>query len=179
MTERHPIRGTQYGGKTSEDAEQLTIRLATIADMDEMMKLAVMACEENGFLDASTELLAKMVWPALNQDHGLCGVIGSPEGPIEGFVLLVIGTMFYSTQPCAEEKCLFVHPDYRSAKGGRARKLCEFSKKMADTLELPLLIGICSSERTKGKVRMYERIFGAPAGAYFLYKTATGGHSVV
>lgn len=156
----------------------LSIRLATPDDMHAVMQMAIMACEENGFLDASAELIAKTVWPALNQDEGLCGIIGDPGKPIEAFVVLRIGEMYYSTTKVVEEKIVYVHPEYRSAKGGRARRLCDFSKHVADTLDLPLLIGICSNERTKAKVRMYERIFGAPAGAYFLYKTATGGHKV-
>jgi hypothetical protein len=156
----------------------ITIRLGTVDDMDAVMKLAAMAAEENSFLDASLELLAREVWPALNQDHGLCGVIGTPGAPLEGFVILRIGTLYYSTAPCVEEKVVFVHPDFRAAKGGRARKLCEFSKKVADTLDIPLLIGVCSSSRTAGKVKLYERIFGPAAGAYWLYKTSTGGHKV-
>jgi hypothetical protein len=157
---------------------ELQIRLATPEDMPEVMRLAVMACEENGFLDASTELLAATVWPAVNQDRALCGVIGDPGKPLEAFVVLNIGNMYYSFQKCVEEKVVFCHPDFRNAAGGRARMLCEFSKRVADELDLPLLIGICSSERTKAKVKMYERIFGEPAGAYWLYKTKTGGHAV-
>jgi len=44
-------------------------------------------------------------------------------------VLLRIGTMWYSDERVLEEKAIFIHPDFRSAKGGRARQLCEFSKK--------------------------------------------------
>jgi hypothetical protein len=52
--------------------------------------------------------------------------------------------------------------------------LCDFSKKVSDELGMPLSIGVLSSDRTEGKVRMYERIFGKPSGAYFLYGTRTG-----
>ena len=154
------------------------IRLATPAEMAPVMELAVQACEENGFLDASAELLAQIIWPAINQNNGMIGVIGKPGERLEAFVVLTVGTMYYSPQKCVEEKVVFVRPEFRAAKGGRARLLCEFSKKVADTLELPLLIGVCSNERTKAKVKMYERIFGPPAGAYWLYGTATGGHKV-
>jgi len=158
--------------------DPLQIRLATPDDLSGVMNLAIAGAEENAFLDASVELILQTIWPALNQDRGLCGVIGGVGAALEGFVVLRIGTMYYSEQPCLEEKIIYVHPDFRSAKGGRARRLCEFSKKAADTLGLPLLIGVCSSHRTAGKVKMYERIFGPPAGAYFLYRTATGGHKV-
>jgi|SRR5882757_1559610 len=157
--------------------DTLEIRLATTADMDEVMKLAFMACEDNGFLDYSPELLVKEIYPALNQDHGLFAVIGPSTGGIEGFVLLRIGTMFYSNRPCLEEKCLWVHPDYRSAKGGRAKKLLDFTKKAADGLGLPLIIGIMTTTRSAGKVALYTREFGQPAGAFFLYGAECGAHS--
>src|ERR1035441_670828 len=144
----------------------LEIRLATPKDMDEVMKLAVVACEENGFLNASAELLAKEIYPALCQDHGLIPVIGPSGGAIEGLALLRIGAMWYSHATVVEEKAIFVYPQFRAAKGGRARRLCEYSKHVADTLGVPLLIGILSNTRTEGKVRMYKRIFGEPAGAF-------------
>jgi GNAT superfamily N-acetyltransferase len=154
----------------------LEIRLATAADMDEMMRLALLAAEDNSFLDFSPTLLAQAMWPALVQDHGLLGVIGPAGGAIEGFVLLRIGKMFYSDRDCLEEKCLWVHPDFRTAKGGRARKLLEFTKKTADTLGLPLIIGILSTKQAEGKTRLYRRFFGEPAGAFFLYGAECGTH---
>jgi N-acetylglutamate synthase-like GNAT family acetyltransferase len=174
MSERHPIRGAQYGGNTSEDADALEIRLATTADLEEVMRLAFMAHSDNGFVDCNAERLINEIYPALVQDHGIFPVIGPPGGPIQGFVLLRIGTLFYSTQPCLEEKCLWVHPDYRAAKGGRAKKLLDFTKKAADSLRLPLIIGIMTTKRSAGKVALYTREFGQPAGAFFLYGAECG-----
>lgn len=160
--------------KEQSNPDDLHIRLATVADMDEVMKLAIAASDENSFLKASPARLAAELWPALNQDHGLCGAIGVPGGAIEGVVLLRVGEMWYSDSIVVEERAIFIHPNYRSAKGGRARRLCEFSKKVSDTLEIPLLIGVLSSARTQGKIKMYERQFGPQAGAFFLYRAATG-----
>ena len=53
-------------------------------------------------------------------------------------------------------------------------KLCEFAKAAAEMLDMPLLIGVLSNERTEGKVKLYERIFGKPAGAYWLLNAETG-----
>lgn len=150
------------------------IRLATPQDLDEIMSIAMMACDENGFLNPNPAKLAAEIWPALHQDHGLCAVIGKPNGMIEGLVLLRIGNMWYSDSRVVEEKAIFIHPDFRSAKGGRASKLCEFSKKVADSLGIPLIIGVLSNHRTSAKVRMYERQFGPPSGAFFLYGAQTG-----
>lgn len=138
------------------------------------MALAFQACEDNGFLDYSPELLVREIYPALTQDHGLFAVIGPADGTIEGFVLLRIGHMFYSSRPCLEEKCLWVHPNHRGAKIGRAKRLLQFTKKAADSLGLPLIIGIMSTKRSAGKVALYTREFGEPAGAFFLYGAASG-----
>jgi len=156
------------------DPVELKIRLAGPQDLDEIMAIAMMACDENGFLNPNPAKLAAEIWPALHQDHGLCAVIGKPGGMVEGLVLLRIGSMWYSDSQVVEEKAIFIHPDYRNAKGGRASKLCEFSKKVADTLGIPLIIGVLSNHRTSAKVKMYERQFGPPSGAFFLYGAQTG-----
>ena len=155
-------------------AEEIKIRIGTPEDMDEIMKIAIPAAEENGWLNPNPARLAAEIWPALNQDYGLVGIVGKPGGPVEGCVVLRIGTMWYSDANVIEEKAIFVHPDFRNAKGGRARKLCEFSKKVADELGIPLIIGVLSTIRTEAKVRMYERQFGKPAGAFFLYGAKSG-----
>lgn len=154
----------------------VSVRVAVPADLDEIMKLAVEAAKENGFLDATTTLLAKAVWGPINGDHGIIGCIGTK--PIEAMVVLNVGKIFYSDADCLEERTLFVRPEYRSAKGGRAKKLVEFSKAAADGLGLPLLIGILSNDRTRAKVKLYERLIGPASGAYWIYRTRTGAHEV-
>lgn len=156
------------------DKDGLVVRVGTPEDLDDIMELALRACDENGFLNPSPQRLLHEIYPALHGDHGIIGIIGKPEGKPEGAVLLRIGTMWYSDAPVVEEKAIFIDPDYRSAKGGRARKMCEFSKKVADSLGIPLIIGVLSNSRTEAKVRLYERQFGKPSGAFFLYGAKTG-----
>jgi GNAT superfamily N-acetyltransferase len=139
-----------------------------------MMELALKACEENGFVNPNPMKLLAEIWPALKQDGGLIGLIESENGILEGAVLLRVGSMWYSDDPVLEERAIFIHPDYRSAKGGRARRLCEFTKQVADELGIPLIIGVLSNHRTKGKIKLYERQFGEPSGAFFLYNARTG-----
>ena len=152
----------------------LVVRVATKDDLDELMKLAVHGCEENGFLNPNMGKVAAEFWPALNGDHGICAVIGKKDGPIEGMVLLRIGEMWYSDQTVVEEKAIFIYPEFRSAKGGRAGRLVEFSKRVADELGVPLIIGVLSNERTAAKIRLYKRKLGEPSGAFFLYGAKTG-----
>lgn len=154
-------------------SKELNVRIGTPEDVDDIMNLALSACEENGFVEPNPAKLLAEIWPALNFDRGLVGIIGDPNKP-EGAVLLRIGSMWYSDHDVLEEKAIFIHPEYRSAKGGRARRLCEFSKQVSDELGIPLIIGVLSNNRTKAKVRLYERQFGEPSGAFFLYNAHTG-----
>lgn len=168
------------GSLIGDTPEELVIRLATPDDVDEVMNIAVLASDENGFLKAVPERLLREIWAALSLDHGMIGVIGAPGGLIEGAVLLRIGAMWYAAEDdvVLEEKAIFIHPSYRQARGGRAARLCEFSKRMANELGLPLIIGVLSNSRTRAKVKLYERQFGAPAGAFFLYNAKTGSSDV-
>ena len=150
------------------------VRVAGPQDLQALMELALAACEENGFVDPNPNKLAHELWPALHLDHGTIGVIGEPNKQIEAAVLLRIGAMWYSDQMVVEEKAIFIHPDFRDAKGERAKKLCRFSKSVADSLNIPLMIGVLSNERTKAKVKFYEKEFGKASGAYFLYGAQTG-----
>lgn len=150
------------------------VRLGTIDDLDGMMAIAMQAAIENGFIEPSPQRLLEDVYAALTLQRGVIGIIGDPGKPIEGAILLRMGTLWYSDEPTLEEKAIFVVPEYRAAKGGRAKKLAEFAKKYADGLGIPLTIGVLSNERTAGKIRLYQRIFGEPAGVYFLYGAKTG-----
>lgn len=157
---------------------EIKVRLGTHLDEEPMLELAVRAWHENGIMDVNREKMRGMIRPALHLWEGMVGIIGDPGQRIEGAVLLRVSQMWYSDAHILEEKAIFVDPEFRSAKGGRARLLIEFSKKVADSLNIPLVIGVLSSERTAGKIRLYERQFGAPAGAFFLYGTKTGHESV-
>lgn len=152
------------------------VRVGSIDDLDALMELSLLAVEDNGFLGADPQKLLHALYPALCQDHGIVGVVQETDGTISGGILLHISQHWYSDAPFLEEKSIFIHPDFRAAKGGRAKRLAEFAKKASDTLGLPLLIGVLSSERTEGKIRMYRRIFGEPVGAFFLYNGGTGEH---
>ena len=154
--------------------DDVNVRVATPEDIDGVMNLAMMVCKENGIFEPNVQKILFDIWPSLHQEHGIIGVIGEPGNMLEGFVLLRIGQMWYSDSPILEEKTVFIHPKFRRASGGRARKLCKFSKQVADELGLPMIIGVLSSHRSSGKMRLYESVFGPPAGGFFLYGILTG-----
>ena len=155
-------------------SDELKVWVGKPDDIHDMMELALSACDENGFVVPNQVKLLNEIWPALNRDRGIVGIVGIPGEKPQGAILLRICNTWYSEDDILEERAVFIHPDYRKAKGGRARKLCDFSKRVADELGIPLTIGVLSNQRTMGKIRMYERIFGPPSGAYFLYGTRTG-----
>lgn len=154
--------------------EEAPIRVGTPDDIHGVMELAFMASEENGLINPDTTKLLEHIWSALNKDNGLMGIIGHPNQPPEAAILLRISNLWYGRDDILEERALFVRPDLRSAQGGRARRLADFAKQASDELGIPLLIGVLSNHRTAGKIRMYQRIFGEPAGAFFLYNGKTG-----
>jgi len=149
--------------------DNISVRVGTLDDLDQVMRLAQMMHEEIGITSFNPSLVLPGIYSALQQERGLMGVIGPIGGELEGAVLLTIGKLFYSDDDVLEEKGVFIRPDLRMAKGGRAGKLCDFCKQAADALEMPLMIGIQNDVRTEGKRRLYERKFGAPVGFQFLY----------
>jgi hypothetical protein len=154
-------------------AEEIHVRTATPDDEEGIMGLARLVNSENGVFKMDEDKVLSVIRPSLYLQGGIIGVIG-PKDYLEGVVVLRISQYWYSNVCFLEEMCVFVHPDYRAAKGGRARKLVEFAKKASEKLDMPLMIGILSNSRTDAKTRLYERQFGPPAGSFFLYGASTG-----
>ena len=150
------------------------VRIGVPEDVDGMMELSLNACAENGLTDPNPRKLLEHIWPSLHQDHGIVGVIGPIGGKLEAAILLRTEPLWYSDKLSLVERAVFVDPEYRSAKGGRAGRLIEFAKTAAESLEIPLVIGILSSQRASSKVKLYERHFGQPSGAYWLWHGTTG-----
>jgi GNAT superfamily N-acetyltransferase len=157
---------------------EIVVRVGVPEDVHAMMALAMAACDDNGLTDADPSKILQEIWSALNRHFGIVGSIGEPNKPIEAAILLRTDQMWYSSELHLVERAVFVHPDYRAAKGGRAARLCEFAKKAASSLGMPLVIGVISSNRADAKVRLYERQFGKQSGAYFLYNGVTGSEKV-
>jgi hypothetical protein len=158
--------------------DDLNIRVGTPDDIHQLMDLAMNASNELAFVDYDPEKILGEIWAALHQEGGVVGVIGEVGGQIEGAVLLRTGAMWYSSKTVLEEKGIFIHPDFRSSRAHRGRRLCEFSKRVADQLGVPLIIGILSNDRLEAKGRLYERQFGKPSGMFFLYGATPGTGSV-
>lgn len=142
------------------------VRLATIDDAEEIMTMCRRLHAENGRLPMCERKVREFLDEAFFEKGGILGVIGQP-GQIEGVIFLRIGQVWYSERYTLEEMFSYVLPEFRRSKN--ALDLVEFAKLCAKRLQLPLLIGILSDERTEAKVRLYERRLSKPAGAFFMY----------
>lgn len=156
-----------------DEDKEVHVRTGEPDDEENLIKLARIVGVENGLFELNEEKVREAIRALLYLNGGIVGVIGS-KNRLEGAILLRIVQNWYSDVSFLEEMCVFVHPDYRAAKGGRARKLVEFAKQVSEKLEMPLVIGVLSNSRTNAKTRLYERQFGSPAGSFFLYGARTG-----
>lgn len=161
---------------TIKKVDDVHVRIATPEDLDGIMNLATLVWSENGMHDLNPTKVLQQVWPALMRDGAICGVIGPVGGPLTGVILLRVATTWYGDSKHLEELVVFTDPDHR-VRGRRASKLCNFAKQAADMLGLPLHISVLSTTRTELKVQLYERKFGSPAGAFFLYGVKTGDNA--
>ncbi len=156
-----------------DEEPKLRVRIGTIEDLDEVMPIVLMACEENAFATPSVTKLLYDVYSALMLHEGVIGIIGEKGEPIRAGILLRMGEMWYSNDRVLEERAIFVHPDFRASRGGPAARLCEFAIHMSEQLGIPLVTGVLSNNRTEAKVRMYSRIMGKPSGAYWIVGAST------
>ena len=148
-------------------AEQLsTVRIAKEADIPGIYELCKLLHEENGIATMDDEKVLGMIWQAVTRQGAVIGVIDGEQG-LEGCISLVVDELWYTTQHHISELFNFVRPDAR--KSPHAKSLIEFAKSFADSVGLPLFIGVVSNERTEAKVRLYQRQLSKPAGAFFIH----------
>lgn len=153
------------------------VRKAIPADRDSIWDLFRLLHKENGVFQLSEHkinyLLDRILHPEKIPEgdsgvRGFMGVIG-PPGALEGLLVMVLGSFWYSDDIIFEEYANFVHPGHR--KSNHAKALLAYSRHMADNVNIPLVIGIISNIRTEAKVRLYRRQL-PEAGSFFLYNSA-------
>lgn len=145
------------------------VRMAVPEDYPQIIALGEDLHAENGHSSIDYDVAEAAIMEAINRKHAMIGVIGD-VGAIEAVIFLRFASFWNSRDVFLEELFAYVRPEFRKTKNARA--LLTFAKATADALELPLMIGVLSSHRTKGKLRLYEKHFGQPVGGYFFI----GGH---
>jgi GNAT superfamily N-acetyltransferase len=147
------------------------VRLATMDDLEDLLSMGRELHKENGLLNLDEALIRQGALDAINGNHSVVGVIG-PTGHMEGAIHLAFRRFWYTSDWHLEELWAYVRPQYRRSTNAKA--LVQYAKHCAETLKVPLLIGILSNTQTEAKVALYRRQLGAPSGAYFLYNAKTG-----
>lgn len=161
------------------------VRPAAPADEAEMWRLFKLHHAENALFPISDRkvqfLLDRVLHPAqIETDdcgpRGIAGVIGSP-GALEGAIMLVLGSAWYTDQIGVDDCMNFVDPAHRCSE--HAKALIAYAKNMVDVIrdgghpDFKMIVGVVSTKRTAAKIRLYSRQL-EPVGAYFMYPPTSG-----
>lgn len=142
------------------------VRIATVKDEPEILRLLHMMHEESGLTDLDVDAARETFSFAFKKKGGIIGVIGDSD-KIEAAIFLLITRFWYRRKNHLEELFNYVHPDHR--RSGHARTLIKFAKKCVDEIGIPLHIGVLTNKRMVEKVRLYRMSLGLPCGAFFMY----------
>lgn len=154
------------------------VRVASPDDEEDVMVVARSVHEENaprgvGGVEmdfdehAVREKVRRSFGPCNSESGVYIGIIGERGYP-EGAALLEVGRFWYAKDGFFLSE-LFLHVLEPYRRSNNAKALIEFSKFASRRLNLPLYIGVLTSNRAAPKVRLYERALGKPQGAYFAY----------
>lgn len=142
------------------------VRIAKPGDEEAIFNLMVMANQENGQYHMNPTKVLDFIKKATQGNGAIIGVIDGQNG-IEASVGLVLQQWWYTDEWSLGERWNFVHPNHR--KTIHAKKLIEFSKWCAKSMNFSLEMGVISNDRTEAKVRLYRRQMPC-VGAFFMYK---------
>ena len=160
------------------------VRSAVPADEGQLWELFHLMHEETALfpLDEGKvqDYLRRVLYPETipvndTGPRGIIGVIGSPAR-LEAAIMLVLGSVWYSSAVTLMDALNFVHPSYRQS--DHAKTLISYGKHMVDEIrkvhtDLQLMIGIVSTKRTQAKIRLFRRQM-VEAGAVFIYPPPAG-----
>lgn len=146
------------------------VRIATRADEAEIIQMLHIMHFENGMMPLDERCASEFFNRAFDRKGGIIGVIGA-AGDIRAMIYLLVTRFWYTADNHLEECFNFVRPDMRNPANGHryAETLIKFAQKCSDEIKIPLLIGVLTNNRMEGKVRLYRRCLGIPAGAFFVY----------
>lgn len=142
------------------------VRLADVSDIEELMRITQLACEEDGQHSYDPEKVFDVLRTHFEKRGGVIGVIGEKGQELKGYIIMLVQDIWYSRDFHVQELSLFVTPEHR--RSNYAKQLMAFSKQTSKALNINLTIGVLSNHRTAAKVRLYQRQF-PQVGAYFVY----------
>ncbi len=162
-------RSTAYREPTGPTPRPACVRVATPADEQAVFDILMLLAEENAMSPVSEAKVWAAIHKGTRRQGGIIGVIDTPNRQIAATVGISMGQWWYTEAMHCEEIWSFVHPDHRKGKENYAKMLIEFSRWWGEQLGLPVLMGVLSTKRTLGKVRLYSRHIPF-VGALFLHR---------
>lgn len=142
------------------------VRAAVPQDEEGLMSLCRLLHAENAAFSRNDDKVRAMLRRAFAQQGAAIGVIG-PSSAIEGAIILLISSYWYTDDMHIEELFNYVHPDHR--RSHHAKSLLYFAKRCADEMGIPLNIGVMTGKQQAPKLNLYRKVFGWPFGAFWLY----------
>jgi len=159
------------------------VRLATPEDEDALVESLARVADQWGLRQGSgmsypfnAPKARETVQKAIRQDQSWVAVIGD-GGRIEGSICIFVAEPFFSDAPYLAELWTVVMPDYRGS--DHAKRLVAFAKSLADTAELPLVIGVVARDRVEAKRRLFDVAVGQyPSGNFYCYQPKSGAREM-
>lgn len=142
------------------------VREAVPQDEESLMALCRLLHAENAAFQRNDGKVRHMMHRAFAKQGVFIGVIGGHDA-IEGAIILLVSSYWYSDDLHIEELFNYVHPDHRKSR--HAKALLYFAKRCSDESGIPLNIGVMTGKQTAPKLNLYRKVFGYPIGAFFLY----------
>lgn len=166
----------------SEPASKFpTVRIALQSDEDRLMEMCRNLHAENGMFKLNEDKVRKLMRHCYARKNSLEPpvIVGAIEGPetLEGSICMVLTDNYYSDDTHLDELWNFVDRPYRQSRN--AESLLRFGEEVAKKLGVPFITGIVTNKSMVGKVRLYRRILGPPAGAFFVRNSSWVAEPVV
>lgn len=144
------------------------VRIATPADEEAVMAMCRRLHLENGLFSLNEDKVRTLLHRCYKGEGTIIGVIGEP-GHLEASTCLSISDFHYTDDWHLSELWNFVEESFR--RSGNAEALIEFGKACAVKMGVPFVTGIITNRSMAGKVRLYRRLLGYPAGAFFCFNS--------
>lgn len=155
------------------------VRPAVPQDESELWRLFKLHHEENAMFALSERkvqfYLDRVLHPERipSDDIGPRGIIGTIGniGALEGAIMLVLGSPWYSDEITLDDCMSFVDPAHR--KSTHAKTLISYARNMVDEVRkahsnFRMIVGVLSTKRTAAKIRLYQQQL-TPVGCFFMY----------
>lgn len=141
------------------------VRIARADEVDAIYNLLLELHAENGLFTLDPRKSRQTIIDLLNPARGVIGVIEGPNG-LEGSIGLFLTAWYYTSDLHLSEFWNFVKPECR--RSTHAKRLIEFGKWVADSMDVPLHMGIVTTSRAEAKQRLYRRQL-RQVGGYFMH----------